>query len=110
MKKLPTKDDVRRELNKQIADYLTSGQQIAEIPKGISGRDPLRALPTPIISQSGKQTRTSLHEVAKTIEDRKKNKEPANASLVAHNARLKRRETILYDDFGEPLRRLKPNE
>ncbi len=104
MKKLPTKDDIRRELNQQIAEYLTSGQVIAEIPKGVSGRDPMQALPTPIISENSRQTRTPLTEVSKEIELRKRSNKPATAALTEHNRRKRNRDTIKYDDFGEPLR------
>jgi len=104
LKKLPTKEDLRQELSAQIRDYLSKGQTIAEIPKGESGRDSMRALPMPIISGPSRAPRTSLHQLTAKIESRRRDK----AQPIVRKP--KRRDTIVYDDFGEPLRVIKASD
>jgi len=104
LKKLPTKDDIRRELSAQVREYLSRGETIAEIPKGESGRDCMRALPLPIISGPTRAPRTSLHQLTADIEYRRKDKSKPAVR------KPKRRDTIVYDDFGEPLRIIKATD
>lgn len=95
MKPLPTKADVRNELQKQIDEYLNTGGAVQSIPRGISGRiDNINPFTQRSIDPKS-QTRTPLTHVIKSMEERKQAKPP-------FKKRPKKR--LITDDFGEPLR------
>ena len=43
VKKLPTKDDIREQLERETRRYLDDGGKVDEVPQGASGTDPLKA-------------------------------------------------------------------
>lgn len=105
MKKPPSKVDLRREIQAQIRDYLQRGGEVAEVPRGISGREPgdrplgsFRRLFQP--NEAGREPRTSVHEVVIAIEARRKS---GKQTRPVRKKSTRRREPIL-DDFGEPIR------
>ena len=103
-----SKSELRRELDRQVDTFLREGGQVHEIPRGLSGRNPVDGpLPNPPFvgahtQDSGEQPmhegRVYLTEVIAAIEARRK--PPALAKRVVHRARKK----FIYDDFGEPIR------
>lgn len=100
MKPPINKADLRRELDNQVSEYLRSGGQVQEVPRGVSGRNPADGPlpPAPLIAGSGREDRTYLVEVIAAIEARRKPVPPSTT-------RLRRpRKKLIYDDFGEPLR------
>lgn len=101
MKKLPSKAQLRAELQQQVEDYLCHGGEVRKIPTGVSGRiDPLKSLPTPIFDQP-KSERTPVTEVLAALEKRRSKKPQPKTS-----SKPKPREKVVYDDFGEPLRKV----
>ncbi len=101
MKKIPSKAELRAELQKQIDDYLMQGGEVRQIPSGVSGRDnPMQSLPTPIFNES-KITRTPIPEVLEALDSRRQKKPE-----VKKPAKKKPVEKVIYDDFGEPLRKV----
>lgn len=100
VKKFPTKADLRIELQNQIDDYTRQGGEINQIPRGLSGRvNPNESLQTPLFD-GPKTNRTPIPEVVAALDSRQKKpgtKKPAGK---------KRREKVIYDDFGEPLRKV----
>lgn len=114
MKPPVTKADLRRELDHQVDTYLRDGGQVHEIPRGVSGRNPVDGpLPNPPFvgsyakeggaKENGepdvKEGRVYLTDVIAAIEARRK--PPAvTTKRVVHRARKK----FIYDDFGEPIR------
>tara|TARA_R110000822_G_scaffold59736_36_gene149279 strand:+ start:15195 stop:15512 length:318 start_codon:yes stop_codon:yes gene_type:complete len=101
VKKFPTKADLRIELQTQIDDYTRQGGEINHIPRGLSGRDnPQESLQTPLFD-GPKTSRTPIPEVIAALDSRgKKN----TGSKKPRQAR--RKEKIIFDDFGEPLRKV----
>jgi hypothetical protein len=95
-----TKADLRRELDHQVSEYLRSGGQVQEVPRGISGRDSAEGPlpPAPLMTGGERSDRTYLVEVIAAIEARRK---PAPIALKRPRRPQKK---LIYDDFGEPLR------
>jgi len=107
LKKPVSKDDIRNELQQEIDDFLQQGGHVQNIPQGISGKDPGDA---PLflnrrlfIEPKGK--RTLVPEVVAAIEARRQEKNQRKPRRK--QSRLPRpRRKIIYDDFGEPLRKV----
>ena len=103
MKKPVNKNDLRAELERETERFLQHGGEVERVPQGLSGQDegnrsrhPTRRLflepPTP---------RTFVPEVVAAIEERRK------AMLKRTRSRLPQpRRKVIYDDFGEPLRKV----
>ncbi|MEH6616422.1 MAG: hypothetical protein V7699_01140 [Porticoccus sp.] len=101
MKKFPTKADLRIELQTQIDDYTRQGGEINKVPRGLSGRDnPQESLQTPLFD-GPKTNRTPIPEVVAALDLRSQKN-----TAVKKPAEKRRREKIIYDDFGEPLRKV----
>lgn len=95
MKPLPTKAQVRQELERQIEQYLREGGNVKEVPRGQSGlNDNVNPFSQYSLERPA-QDRTPLNDVIKTMEERKQAKRPTKK-------RPKKR--LITDDFGEPLR------
>ena len=96
MKRPPNKADIRAELERQLADYRSSGGAINEIPRGVSGRydnqNPFSQLP----DLPRPQERTPVNDVVQALDARKH----PNKSKPGKRPKKK----LLRDDFGEPLR------
>jgi hypothetical protein len=108
VKKLPTKSDLRAQLEQQTTSYLDRGGEVSEVPRGTSGTDPLH--PTRAFQGSGlftepRSKRTFVPEVVAAIEGRRKDRLKSRA--VQKRTRLPQlRRKVLYDDFGEPIRKV----
>lgn len=101
MKPVKSKQQLRDELNQQIAQYLSSGGDVTHYELGESGRDANAPLPrAPFVGQ-GEQSRTLVNEVVQAIEERKKGR--TNKGNPG-NRRTSEKKELLVDDFGEPLR------
>ena len=106
--KIPeSKNDIRNELQEETERFLRQGGAVENIPQGISGKD---ASDPPLFLNrrlfvEPRATRTLVPEVVAAIEARRKTK-------YTHKPQLKRkalpkpRRKIIYDDFGEPLRKV----
>jgi hypothetical protein len=106
LKKPVSKADIRDELLQETVRFLEQGGSVNEIPRGISGKDP--GAPPLFLNRrlfvEPKSPRTPIPEVVAAIEARRLQK-------FRHKPAAKRRlppprRKILYDDFGEPLRRI----
>jgi hypothetical protein len=80
IKKQITKTEQRDEIQRQTQKFLKHGQQVKEIPKGVSSRD----------EAAGPLPKTSWHM------------EKSDSKRPAQPKKPKRK--LIYDDFGEPLR------
>ncbi|MEJ6541255.1 MAG: hypothetical protein QNL94_12780 [Halioglobus sp.] len=106
LKKLTTKADIRDELFEETQRFLKAGGAVNEIAQGISGKnpgDPAVFLNRTLFAEP-KSPRTPVPEVVAAIEARRIQK-------IRHKPRFKsrtpsRQRKIIYDDFGEPLRRI----
>jgi hypothetical protein len=97
MKRLPTKAQVRSELEQQIEHYLKDGGEVKTIPRGLSGHTDNRNVFGKLGENQPRQERTPLDDVVKELEARKHPKSH-------HNTLRRPRKKLITDDFGEPLR------
>ena len=106
MKKPLSKADIRGKLLQQTGLFLRGGGSVDEIPRGISGRDPQD--PPLFLNRrlfiEPKLSRTPIPEVVAAIEARRREKYRRKPPLRRKVPRPRRK--IIYDDFGEPLRRV----
>ncbi len=101
VKRPPNKADLRQELKRQIRHYLKHGGRVDEVPSGVSGREDDRPLRT-VLFDSPRQPRTHLDKLAADIDRRRKPAKPQPRKKKAAGGHYK----ILYDDFGEPIRKI----
>ena len=105
MKKPASKDDIRKELQQEIEDFLEQGGQVQQIPTGTSGRDP--GDPPLYLNRrlfiEPRAERTHIPEVIAAIEARRREKPQRGARRKRARSSEPRRK-VIYDDFGEPLR------
>lgn len=97
MKHLPTKAQVRSELEEQIQHFLKDGGEVHAIPRGQTGHTDNRNVFGSMGANPPRQERTPLDEVVKNLDARK---QPHNNK----NAFRRPRKKLITDDFGEPLR------
>jgi hypothetical protein len=106
LKKVVSKADIRDELLQETERFLRQGGHVNEIERGISGKD---AGDAPLflnrrLFDEPKSQRTPVPEVVAAIEARRVKKYAKNSSRKGRLARPRRK--VIYDDFGEPLRRV----
>jgi len=98
-----SKANIRDDINDQVADFLNNGGAIDEVQQGLSGREgaegPLK--PDNSSFQQPKVERTYVPEVIAAIDERR-NPKPVTPKPAKRRARMK----VIYDDFGEPLRKI----
>lgn len=102
--KPPTKEELRARLEQAMADYVKQGGEIEKIPAGVSGREENSAFTSPLFT-TPKNERTQVADVIATIESRRKTRArppPASGRRSSRQPRLK----VIYDDFGEPVRKI----
>jgi len=102
LQKPPTKAELRAELQAAVESYLEHGGEIHEVARGISGREDHRLLIKPLFD-TPKTPRTNVSELIANIESRRHAKPRRSTRYIA---RKKPRQKILYDDFGEPIRKI----
>lgn len=97
MKPTKTRRELHGELEQQIAEYLGTGGQVNEVPRGLSGRPYAQGPLVSIFEGTSHEDRTPLPDVVAAIEARKK---PQHQRL--HKPRPRKK--VILDDFGQPLR------
>ncbi len=107
MKKIISKAEIRVDLEREVTLFLDKGGQVEEIPQGRSGQDGNYSLmpPSRRLFIEPSTARTPIPEVVAAIEARRKT--TLKRSPTPKRTRLpRRRQKTIYDDFGEPLRRI----
>lgn len=107
VKKTLSKADIRALMEQEVNDFMSSGGEVKEIPRGISGQD-AAAPATPhtrslFLEPSAK--RTHVPEVIAAIEARRK-KKPVHTPNPGPRKQARRKRKTIYDDFGEPVRKV----
>lgn len=107
MKRPVSKADMRAELQKEIEQFLQQGGHVENIPQGKSGKDPGDA---PLFLNrrlfiEPRGDRTPIPEVVAAIDARRKMK-PRRGPQRKRSRTPKPRRKVIYDDFGEPLRKV----
>ncbi len=107
VKKLPSKEELRAALENETQRFLQKGGEVESVPQGISGKDPLAAplYLTRRLFVEPRAERTLVPEVVAAIEQRRRALLKRNLGPKRSRRPQPRRKT-LYDDFGEPLRRV----
>jgi hypothetical protein len=108
VKKLPTKAELRATLEQETRRYLDGGGEVKEIPRGTSGTDaskPVKFQTSALFAEPA-GSRTFVPEVVAAIESRR-NQLKRSRRATPRRSRLPRpRRKTLYDDFGEPIRKV----
>lgn len=107
VKKLPTKDDMRADLEREMSEFLQKGGSVNEVPTGTSGKDASQP-PTYLAGRLFTEpaaSRTYVPEVVAAIEARRTEKLKHPAKKIRSRPPRQRRK-VIYDDFGEPLRKV----
>ncbi len=100
MKKIISKQDIRRQLEQQVDAFLNEGGEVIAVARGISGRvNPSAPLKPGSFSEHNSSERTYLPELVATLDARKRPKKS-----VPGRRQPRPRKKMIYDDFGEPLR------
>jgi hypothetical protein len=107
LKKLASKADISAELQEEMERFLQHGGSVQDIPRGTSGKDPGEA---PLFLNrrlfvEPRAERTLVPEVVAAIEARRKEKFARKPQRKRSRLPQPRRK-IIYDDFGEPLRKV----
>ena len=102
-----SKAEIRAHLEKEMHVFEREGGSVTVVPQGMSGKDPLDNSPpdTRRLFLEPATKRTHLPEVIAAIEARRKERLNRRAKPKPR-PRLRRRKKMIYDDFGEPLRRV----
>lgn len=100
MSKRPSKADIRKELERQVQDYVRDGGEIKRVRPGESGVEDGAVFHPPFSDGRAAQPRTPALDVLAAIDARRKQAKQKSKPT----ARQKPRKKIIYDDFGEPVR------
>ena len=107
MKKPVSKEDIRRELQREIDSFLEQGGRVENVPTGTSGKDP--ETPPLYLNRrlfiEPRTTRTHIPEVIAAIDARREEQKRRSPSPKRRRTKQPKRK-IIYDDFGEPLRKV----
>jgi len=103
----PRKSDIRKQMEREMQDFLAKGGEVNMVPRGLSGRDnadgPIK--PSSFVPSEpnnvAPEDQVPLLNVVQSIEARRKSK-PAKTSTKTITPKPRRK--LIYDDFGEPLR------
>ena len=108
VKKLPTKDELRAALEKETNRYLQDGGKVDEIPSGVSGTDPEKAQSfySGALFSQPRTPRTFVPEVVAAIEQRRGQMKMKRRQAPRRSRLPKPRRKVIYDDFGEPIRKV----
>lgn len=103
MNRHPTKAEIKQEHDRQIQEFLAKGGKIKNFEMGASalvdGKYNTRNI---VIEKKPYQTRTPVPEALAAIDSRRR-ASPARKSPVKRRPEV-RKQKVIYDDFGEPLR------
>lgn len=108
MKKPVSKAEIRAELERETQRFLKHGGEVENVPQGTSGKDP--GDPPLFLNRTlfvePKTQRTLVPDVVAAIEARRQAKLKRNAPSRKRKHLTRPRHKVIYDDFGEPLRKV----
>lgn len=107
MKKPVSKEQLRADLQRQTRQFLERGGRVEQVPTGLSGKNP--GEPPLYLNRrlflEPRQPRTLVPEIVAALEERRRQRLKRSPARKRSRLPQPRRKTI-YDDFGEPLRRV----
>ncbi len=104
MKQLPSKSEVRSEIEEQIEEFLQRGGEVKQVGIGATGLVNGDLSTNSLGFERPRQTRTPVPEVVAAIEQRRQAKLARKPAKKPH--RRSPRSKVIYDDFGEPIRKV----
>ncbi|MEE4192590.1 MAG: hypothetical protein V2I66_13505 [Halieaceae bacterium] len=108
VKKLPTKAEMRAALEQETRRYLNQGGKVEEVPAGATGADPSkpRTFQSSRLFSEPRSERTFVPEVVAAIESRRSQMKRSRRSVPKRSRLPQPRRKTIYDDFGEPIRKV----
>lgn len=101
LKTPPTKAELREQLREEVRRYLEKGGRVEQVDRGVSGRGD--ALPVKkVLFDTPRETRTYVTDLIASIDARRRPSPSPHKTAKAKSPRLK----TIFDDFGEPLRKV----
>ena len=99
------KSEIRSELNQQMAHFLAAGGNIETVCQGASAyTDGIPKAATFVINEPRK-IRTSVNEATAALAARKTTQKSQHSASNTSRT-LRNGPRVIYDDFGEPLRKI----
>lgn len=92
---------MRKQLDRDVQDFIAHGGKIRQVPRGLSGRDPQMGFSQPLFD-TPKTTRTYVTELIAGIDARRRPEKPKPGT----REHKKPRQKVILDDFGEPIRKI----
>lgn len=107
MKKPVSKAEVRAALEAETERFLKQGGEVTDIPRGLSGKEPgdQSVFHNRRLFIEPRAPRTEIPEVLAALDARRKPSRGRTAQRKRSRLPQPRRK-VIYDDFGEPLRRV----
>ncbi|MEO0436877.1 MAG: hypothetical protein AAF098_08215 [Pseudomonadota bacterium] len=102
-----SKAALREELAAETSRFLNAGGEVHEVPSGTSAWEPGAKPPPssqPIFSEP-KQSRTPVPDVVARLEARREAMKSRSKSASKASSKSSKQK-LIYDDFGEPLRKV----
>lgn len=101
----PSKAQLRQELEQATRRFLHTGGSVTEVPVGTSAWQPGTAPPpTQALFSQPREPRTPLNDVVAALDERRAARR--SRKQVQRTRKPQPRRQTIYDDFGEPLRRV----
>ncbi|OMH38840.1 hypothetical protein [Motiliproteus sp. MSK22-1] len=102
MKRLPTKAQIRTEIEDQVEEFLKQGGEVLEVKTGSTGLVNGELNTNNLGFGQPRQQRTPVQEAIIAIEKKRQSKLATNKPKKPKPAKPQKR--VIYDDFGEPVR------
>ena len=108
VKKVPTKAELRAALEQETRRYLNQGGKVESVPAGATGADPQkpRGFQSTRLFNEPRGSRTFVPEVVAAIESRRGEMKRRRRSETRRSRLPRPRRKTIYDDFGEPIRKV----
>ncbi len=108
VKKVPTKAELRAALEQETRQYLNQGGKVESVPQGVTGNDPEKpqGFQATRLFNEPRGTRTFVPDVVEAIESRRTEMKRKRRSEPRRSRLPRPRRKTIYDDFGEPIRKV----
>ncbi len=108
VKKVPTKAELRAALEQETRRYLKDGGKVEQVPRGVTGSDPQKpqTFQSSSLFNEPRSSRTFVPEVVAAIESRRTELKRKRRAAPKRSRLPRARRKTIYDDFGEPIRKV----
>ena len=104
-----SKAQIRRELEQAMRHFINSGGEVEQVAPGVSHWQPGdRPPPSQVLFNQPRPERTPLNDVVAALDARRNAR--GRRSQPRRGRKPPPRQRTIYDDFGEPLRRVWDND